>query len=356
MSQHVLKEQKARLTVSIRRYLPLGGVLNVLAWWYRSTAPATSNTQASPRRLEILHQGQLISLTLLVTTILICAGMLIALLTRNNLVCGIFLGDLLATGAACRLNQREPITLAGIVVIITMTCGFLIAEVVSPIKHLSDLLWLDFLVVPDFLAISLLPTRWVFPVASLNCCSIIIAFCRVVDRPSNPFISLGAVGWLVATQLLIAGVFYAWVHSGRQAIVRADLARVVVALQKVRDDQDHSRQQAKLTQSSDHLAVTIRRVAAGDIQARACLPEEDVLTPAAGALNLLLERLARQSALADELEHTKQQAGRVMAALREATQIGEPSDLPPGGTGTFVDLIIQALQDYIQASRLSDDL
>ena len=103
----------------------------------------------------------------------------------------------------------------------------------------------------------------------------------------------------------------------------------------------------ELSTSIEQLVETHRKVAAGDFRARIHLPEDDVLAPVADSLNLLLVRFQRLLAESEELERTKLQSARVVAALREAARTSQPPRLPEHGAGTPVDLIILELLSYL---------
>ena len=158
-----------------------------------------------------------------------------------------------------------------------------------------------------------------------------------------------AVGRPITIQIVVAIVAYLWVRSATTAIARADRAEVIAALEHAMAAQQRaSRQQTlELEESIAQLVETHQRVSAGDFRARVHLQEEDVLAPVADSLNLLLVRFQRLLAESEELERTKVQSARVVAALREAVVTGKPPRLPEQGAGTTVDLIILELLSYL---------
>jgi len=158
---------------------------------------------------------------------------------------------------------------------------------------------------------------------------------------------------------VVAIVAYLWVRSATTAIARADRAEVIAALEHAMAAQQREsrRLSLELTASIEQLVETHRQVAAGDFRARIHLQEDDVLAPVADSLNLLLVRFQRLLDESEELERTKLQSARVVAALREAAGTSQPLRLPEQGVGTPVDLIILELLSYLGESascRLSD--
>ncbi len=325
-----------------------------LEWWYRLTAPPEPPPSADFRRHEAARRGRLISLLLLLMICLVFVVIPIALFTLNYPLLLILFVGLLTECVTLVLNRHGRVLLAGILIVSVIMIGYILAQTFNPGGlRVGDLPDFDLLVWVELLAVSLLPARSVFVVAALDS---VFIWLDVALQPHAPDLArflitdgYAAVGRPITIQIVVAIVAYLWVRSATTAIARADRAEVIAALEHAMAAQqrENRRLSLELSASIEQLVETHRQVAAGDFRARIHLQEDDVLAPVADSLNLLLVRFQRLLAESEELERTKLQSARVVAALREAAKTSQPLRLPGQGVGTPVDLIILELLSYL---------
>ena len=325
-----------------------------LEWWYRLTAPPDPPPSANFRRHEAARRGRLISLLLLLMICLVFVVIPIALFSGNYPLLLILFIGLFTQCLTLALNRKGHVLVAGLIIVSVTMVGYILAQTFNPGGlRVGDLPDFDLLVWVELLAVSLLPARSVFVVAALDS---VFIWLDVTLQPHAPDLArflitdgYAAIGRPITIQIVVAIVAYLWVRSATTAIARADRAEVIAALEHAMAAQqrENRRLSVELTTSIEQLVETHRQVAAGDFRARIHLPEEDVLAPVADSLNLLLVRFQRLLGESEELERTKLQSARVVAALREAAKTSQPPRLPEQGVGTPVDLIILELLSYL---------
>lgn len=325
-----------------------------LEWWYRLTAPPDPPPSANFRRHEAARRGRLISLLLLLMICLVFVVIPIALFSGNYPLLLILFIGLFTQCLTLALNRKGHVLVAGLVIVSVTMVGYILAQTFNPGGlRVGDLPDFDLLVWVELLAVSLLPARSVFVVAALDS---VFIWLDVALQPHAPDLArflitdgYAAVGRPITIQIVVAIVAYLWVRSATTAIARADRAEVIAALEHAMAAQqrENRRLSLELSASIEQLVETHRQVAAGDFRARIHLQEDDVLAPVADSLNLLLVRFQRLLAESEELERTKLQSARVVAALREAAKTSQPLRLPGQGVGTPVDLIILELLSYL---------
>jgi hypothetical protein len=131
-------------------------------------------------------------------------------------------------------------------------------------------------------------------------------------------------------------VTYLWVRSTEQAIVRADQAQVLAALQ-----QREAERKRELEEGLRELLQTFTLAANGNLTARAALSQQHVLWQVGAMLNSLLGRLQRAEQLETMVQRTTVEVGQLVEAI-QAARAGRPP-LWPRPSGTLVDPVIQAI-------------
>jgi hypothetical protein len=322
--------------------------------WYRLTAPPEPPPSANFRRHEAARRGRLISLLLLMMIILVFIVVPLALFSGNYPLLLILFVALVAESTTLALNRKGHVLLAGLLIVSVAMLGYILAQAFNPGGlRVGDLPDFDLMVQVELLAVSLLPARSVFVVATLDS---LFIWADITFQPHAPDLAhflitdgYAAVGRPIFIQIVVAVILYLWVRSATQAIVRADRAEVIAALERTmaRREREIARHSRELGTSAGAIVETLQQAASGKYHARVSLPEEDVLWPIADELNTFLLRFQRQLAEAEELSRTKMQSARLVAALRSASLSGQPLQLPRQGAGTAVDLVILELLSYL---------
>jgi hypothetical protein len=248
-----------------------------------------------------------------------------AIIMRSFIAIGTILLSLALCGVAILFNQLGKVTVVSLLLILVVDLGCTFTLLMFPRGlDVGELPVFDVLLVSELIAVSLLPTLMVFPVAISNILFIItiIAF-QPHTRELNMLLAsnagYNAVIQPVSLQIIVAAVLYLWVRSALQAIARADRAEEIALLQRreaelLRREAERTRQ---LDQGSEHLLQVLVRAANGDRTVRAALTQDNVLWRVGNALNLLLARLRR----AGLVEFENQQLREANARL---SQIAHP--------------------------------
>ena len=334
--------------------LPPPRRFGLLEWWYRLTAPPEPPPSANFRRHESARRGRLISLLLLMMIILVFVVVPIAIFSQNYPLMLVLLVGLAAECVTLALNRKGHVLVAGLFIVGVVMLGYILAQTFNPGGlRVGDLPDFDLMVQVELLAVSLLPARSVFVVAGLDS---LFIWADVTFQPHAPDLAhflvtdgYAAIGRPIFIQIVVAVILYLWVRSATQAIVRADRAEVIAALERTmaKREREIARHSRELGTSTSAIVETLQQVGSGKYHARVYLPEEDVLWPIADELNSFLLRFQRQLAEAEELSRTKMQSARLVAALRDASLSGKPLQAPRQGAGTAVDLVILELLSYL---------
>lgn len=239
-----------------------------------------------------------------------------ALVNHNLMALGTALLGATICAVALFFNQRGMVTVGSILLIIVVDLGCGLMLLTSPNGlAVENLPIFDALIISDLIAVSLLPARSVFPVALGN---ILFIIGDLILQPQTPAMQKLLASGMASTvliqpislQIIVAIVTYLWVRSAQQAIVRADRAEEIAALQ---------RREAERTQQLEagiqQLLQTQVRTANGDLTARVNLRQENVLWQVGVSLNLLLTRLQKAERTTRELQQMRSEVTRLTEAL-----------------------------------------
>lgn len=322
-----------------------------LRWWYRLTAPAPVPASASLQQREIARRGRITSATLLVVIILVLAVEPIAIFGSNKSLIVILLVPVILYIIALAFNKRGKIATAGILTIIGMELGIILATVGPALSGgltTYTLPQYDMLVQAEFVAVTLLPPYTVFLMVLLHTAFIAVTvlylprsaeFAAVLAAGTNEY---GIFLRPLTLQIIVAVVTYLWVTSAYQALRRADRAEVIAELEH--RETERQQQELVLKQQLDEgiqqILHTHVQVANGDFSARTPLKQENVLWRIAYSLNNLLARLQSLNAAENELQRARQETTRLAEAIRRSKQ-GYPMRL--SRTGTHLDPLIMEL-------------
>lgn len=309
-------------------------------WWLRFASSGWDRPQVTVAQREGVRRSQL------------TAWILLGLLAADLLLIPAGSGDpatLIAIAAvgvgilfAIVLNRLNRTTAAGILLIVLIV-GADLGAISGATGGLQvvDLPAYDLLVIAIIIAASILPPASAFIVAGVNVILIILHFSLQAHAAdlSHQVTSLGALALLVrpvALQVIIAAVSFLWVHGTQEQIRRADRAEEIARLEGVVADQKRA-----LDLGVDQLTQAFVRVANGDYNVRINIPRQNPLWSLGAQMNTFVQRLQQAGQATFDLERTRQEAFRVVAALDDWRAGRMP--LWPAPSGTLLDPIIQRL-------------
>jgi hypothetical protein len=325
---------------------------SLLRWWYRLTAPAPVPASASLQQREIARRGRITSATLLVVILLVLAVEPVAIFGSNKSLIVVLLVPIILYIIALAFNKHGKIATAGILTIIGMELGIILATLGPALSGEGfttyTLPQYDMLVQAEFVAVTLLPPYTVFLMVLLH--SAFIALTVLYLPRSAEYAAVLAAGTNeygiflrpLTLQIIVAVVTYLWVTSAYQALRRADRAEVIAELEH--RETERQQQELVLKQQLDEgiqqILNTHVQVANGDFSARTPLKQENVLWRIAYSLNNLLARLQSSNAAETELQRARRETARLTEAIHRAKQ-GHPMKL--SRTGTHLDPLIMEL-------------
>lgn len=315
---------------------------SLLGWWYQQTAPR-ERPGASFAERELVRRGRLASTLLL--GFLITGVLQLPFVYKGPQTLLMLLPAFLGMGVQIWLNRTGRVNVVGVLMVLIsysvlaglLTGGKLLDELSLPV--------FDMLVVPELMAVTLLPAISIFPVAIIN--SIIILALATVQPHTT---ELGAVlatpdgravlTRAIALQFIVAIVAYLWVRSAIHAIKRADQAELVASLE--RREAERTRE---LEEGVRQLLDVLVRLANGDFTSRVPLLANALLWRVGTAINTLIVRLERSSQSNALLQRFEDEANR----LAQAIYALRPGDREVWVTprGTPLDRVLDALRDTL---------
>lgn len=315
-----------------------------LSRWYYLSAPASVPQNAGFTDRERVRRGRIGSVILL--------GMLVGLvlLAVNVALLRAVLPSVLLVAGCCLvaipLNRAGYVRTTGVLLILAVDGGLVWALLSAP-GGLDPLYLPAFylLVTSDLIVAALLPVGFVFPLAAAHAV-FILADVKLQPHTmmwdqmiTSTGILYSSVVGPMALEIIVAILAYLWVTSAISALRRADRAEEIVALERRELEQ---RRQVAL--GIQQILDTHRRVANGDLNARAPSAQDNVLWQVSVALNNLLARyqsMVRQSgapapnAIAEEV--------RQMRLALRGRQDGQPQPWPQPN-GSALDPLISDLR------------
>lgn len=316
-----------------------------LAWWYRIAAPRSPADTANLQQREIYRRGRLISIALLMILVVAMIVMLTVGLFVNRALGYNLSVTLVVLLVAVALNRRGQVIIAGILVVLTLDLSLMLNWLSYPTISLFLLPLLDLLVLPELFAVSLLPPIAVFIDALIHIGFIVatLTFLFPKDSALHALLQTAALQDALARpivlQVSVAVITYLWVTSASQAIVRADRATTIAALERAMAEQAQAEAEQKheLERSIQQIIQTHTKVANGDFSARVPLNQGAVLWEVAGSLNNLLSRLQRWRQ--DSLKLQRYNAALARYLQVQHQQPNEPISWQQ--TGTPIDILVQ---------------
>lgn len=314
----------------------------LLSRWYQLTTPARLDPQASLARREQARRARLASTLLLIATIvwLVSGAAEFALSSSTAGLAPVFLTGLAFLGFLIFLNQRGLVSVVGSLLIILIYLSFILILKDVPELDPSEVAIFDLLIYAELIAVSLLPSMSIFPVAISNCCLILLGVFGLQGAAPEAVMQTRTLDTFLVQpltlQILVAVVTYLWVRSTEHAIARADQAQLLAALRQREADRKR-----ELEADIQELLRAFRLAANGTLTARATLSQDHDLWQLGALLNSLLSRLQRAEQAENMVQRTTVEAGRLAEAI-QAAKSGRPP-LWPAPSGTPLDQVIQEI-------------
>lgn len=330
---------QSRRTTSERR--PTG----FLSKWYWLTSPPQPSETAPFQERELFRRGRTGSQISIVLFLLIFISFPAAFAGSNSLLIAILTANLFVLCLALLLNRLRQVNLAGILVLLSIMTGPTMNIVTIPGGiNTSALPIFSLLVLSLMCAVSFLPPVWVFVVAAINA---LFTLFVLTSLPSSGELHHllqtafpGIATPILLSQFIVSIVAYIWVRGARLAILRADRAEEISALERreLERQQLEIEQKQQLDTGIQQLIQTHVEVANGNFAARAPLMKENILWQVAYSLNNLLARLQSYQLLNVQQRRNQEALNYLIRAVQRAKKEGEP--LLMQQTGTPVDALI----------------
>ena len=311
----------------------------LLDHWYHYTTPPILDAQASLDRRELARRARLASNLLLIAVIvwLVSGVAEIAANYSNAGVVPVFLVGLGLLGLLLFLNQRGLVWAVGGLLIAAIYLSFVLILRGMPRLDPAEVAIFDVLIYAELIAVSLLPSVSIFPVAISNCVLILLGIFGLQGSTPEGILQTRALDTYlvqpITLQIFVAGVTYLWVRSTERAIARADQAQLLAALR-----QRETEQKRELEAGLQELIRVFTQAANGTLTARATLSQDHDLWQIGSLLNSLLNRLQRADQAENLIQRTNVEAARLVEAI-QAAKSGRPP-LWPAPSGTLLDQVL----------------
>ena len=307
--------------------------------WYQYTTPTITDAQPSLATRELARRARLAS-NLLLTVVIVWLVSGVAEVGANHSSAGVvpvFLIGLVFLGLLLFLNRRGLVSVVGGVLIALIYLSFVLILRGMPRLDPTEVAIFDLLIYAELIAVSLLPSVSIFPVAISNCFLILIGIFGLQGAtPENILQTRALDTYLIeplTLQIFVAGVTYLWVRSTEHAIARADQAQMLAALMQREADQKR-----ELEAGLQELIRVFTLAANGTLTARATLSQDHSLWQIGALLNSLLHRMQRAEQNENMLQRTNFEAARLVEAI-QAAKAGRPP-LWPAPSGTPLDQVL----------------
>ncbi|MBV9707546.1 MAG: hypothetical protein JO125_09080 [Chloroflexi bacterium] len=325
-----------------------GGVARILQWWYRIASPPQPDDAAPFEERELFRRGRTGSQIIIFLFILLFISYPAAFAGSNSLLITILTVDLFLLSLATVLNRLRKVSIAGIIVVLIFIASPTFNILTTPGGVNTNALPIfGLLVLPLMCAVSFLPPWWVFVVAAGNCLFTVYVLkfmpssgeLHEVLKVAFP----GIVTPILLSQAIVSIVTFLWVYGARLALLRADRAELIVALE--RREIERQQRELKLKRQLDtgiqQILETHVQVSNGNFAARAPLAQDNILWRIAYSLNNLLARLQSSSQAGAELQRMRTEIARLEEFVRLAREQQRP--IPRWRSGTALDSLILEL-------------
>jgi hypothetical protein len=297
--------------------------VGIIQWWYRVSSPPEPGASAPFQERDLFRRGRTGSQISFFLFLLILTSFPAAFAGSNSLLVIILAISLCVLIVALILNRLKMVNLAGVLVVLSVISGPTANILTTPGGvNTSALPIFGFLVLPVMCAVSFLPPLWVFAVAAVDS---LFAFLVLKFFPSTGDLHTvlqtafpGIVTPVILSQWIVAIIAFLWVTGARSAILRADRAEEIAALEQREIEQQHLQieQKQRLDADIQLILQTHVQVANGNFTARAPLGRENVLWQIAYSLNNLLARLQSYTQIRAQYERLQEENFQLRNAMQ----------------------------------------
>ncbi|MBV9690444.1 MAG: hypothetical protein JO202_12140 [Ktedonobacteraceae bacterium] len=340
-----------------QRDKPQEGEARILQLWYRIASPPQPDDSAPFEERELFRRGRTGSQIIIFLFILLFISYPAAFAGSNSLLIAILTIDLFILSLATMLNRLRRVNTAGIMVVLIFVASPTVNILTTPGGvNTSALPIFGLLVLPLMCAVSFLPPWWVFVVGAANC---LFTLYVLKFMPSSGELHEvlkvafpGIVTPILLGQGIVSIVAFLWVRGARQALLRADRAEVILALERREIERQQRELELKhqLDTGIQQILETHVQVSNGNFTARAPLTQDNILWRIAYSLNNLLARLQSSSKAEAELQHMRTETARLVELVRIARELQRP--MPFWRSGTALDALILELSSIPSGSLL----
>ncbi len=321
----------------------------VLGWWVDLTAPQRPTGMISITQRERLRKAELTSYIILAVFAFLIALISNSLASPSTAeAVGTMAIGLIIAGVCNRLGATRT---AAILVPALLMALIMLSLLGSPGLQLLGLPIYDLFVIPIFISSLTIDRRapWLFAALAIGFITLdfLVQPHALINAPNaqnfddlayqTRFYGIwGMINRHVALNFFAALVSWLGARSADVAILRADQAEEVGALQRVIVEQKREQDYG-----IDQLILAHTRAANGDYSVRAALSADNALFRVAGSLNNLLGRLQKASQAEFMLRRIEAETSRLVTALDDFNARRRP--LWPAPAGTPVDDILKRL-------------
>lgn len=335
------------------------GVNRILQWWYRISSPPEPPASASFQERELFRRGRTGSQISVFLFLLIFISYPAALAGSSYLLIAILTANLIFLVIALVLNRLKMVNIAGILVVLGVIAGPIANILTTPGGvNTSVLPIFGLLVLPLMCAASFLPPAWVFVVAAGNCLFTLYTL-RLMPNSGELHEVLkvafpGIFTPIILSQGIVAIVAFLWVRGAKLAILRADRAEEIAALEQREIEQQQLQIEKKQQLDADIQLIlqTHMEVARGNFSARAPLGKENILWRIAYSLNNLLARLQSYSQMQEQYQRLQEENYRLHTVLQSNVTTQNELQRTREATNRLVEVLKQSKNGYIPTSSL----
>jgi hypothetical protein len=329
-------------------------------FWYRLTAPPKQPFSAPFEAREAARKGRLTS-TVLVMVFGSMAVLVIpsAIITHNPEFMGTGTLMTVLVTLALFLNRWGKGLIGSWLLVIGMNIGLSMALITySGGLSVNALPLMDILVVePILVAMFLLPLWSVFIFGLFDVILIGLVFVLEHHTPDLDVV-LGINGYETVTRpiyllIFVIAVVYPVMRSLLKAIIQSDRAKEIAKVQHDLAQREAQAAQEKqvLDEDIQNLVEALTQVANGNTRTQFPHPATQSLWPITGALHNLFARLRASRQQEIEFQQTRQAVEKLIRAIHQARQTGQPLRIARTGNMMIDPLIIELMSEYPTMTR-----
>lgn len=324
---------------------------HLFSWWYRFTTAPGLPKENNLYFHDLVRRTRLASGILFFLLLLTLLALPFVIITHNISLISIALVNLVINGLALLLNRKGKIGIVGILLVSWLELAYFVAFVADPnsltLYHIPTF---DLLIIPELVAVCLLPAASVFIVAGINCVFVgtSIAYQPHTTDLSHSFAAsyYGIIAHTAVLQIIVAVITFLWVRGTMQTLTRADRSKEIALLQN-----EMKEQKQQLDNGMQQIQQALTHIANGHFNIRITMSSENVLWNISNALNTLFARFYALRKSQQELQQTDLEILRLTQAIHLA-RTGKPVTWPLPNKG-HLDPLLRELRAAFDQSNAS---